>query len=130
MRSFDLDTSYKLTNDSKYPYEVRIPQFFYTHIFDQNIQQRYLQLTPDGILKVSIGYRWNGASGFPDLKTIMLGSLVHDALWQLIELKLLDTDHRGESNRILYKTCRKQGMNFILAEAVYVAVTTAGVFWH
>ena len=56
----------------------------------QNIVTRYILLSADGLLTLNEGYAWDGPSG-PTIntKSSMRGSLVHDALYQLIRLGLL-----------------------------------------
>ena len=51
----------------------------------------FIVLTADGLLTINKGYAWDGPSG-PALDTcnFMRGSLVHDALYQLMREKLLD----------------------------------------
>ena len=51
----------------------------------------FIQLTAKGKLTIKRGYAWDGPSGPTiDTKTFMRGSLVHDALYQLMRLKVLD----------------------------------------
>lgn len=52
---------------------------------DSNIISDYIDLNNDGELVIKKGYAWDGPSG-PTIDSLnfMRGSLVHDALYQLI----------------------------------------------
>ena len=56
----------------------------------------YIALDPQGVLRIAKGYAWDGPSGPTlDTRNFMRGSLVHDALYQLMREGLLDhTIHR------------------------------------
>jgi hypothetical protein len=63
-----------------------------------------------GILTVSSGYAWDGASGPTwDDKTNMRGSLIHDALYQLIREGLLEPHHRKYADQLLRMICIADG---------------------
>ena len=83
----------------------------------------YLSLRDDGILTILSGYAWDGASGPAiDTKTILRGSLVHDALYQLMRLKLLGGWWREAADDELKKICLEDGMCKIRAWWVHRAV--------
>ena len=71
----------------------------------------YLKLSPSGLLHIKKGYAWNGASG-PTFDTLssMRGSLVHDALYQLIRLNRITPEYRKHADRLLEKICIDDGM--------------------
>ena len=76
-----------------------------------------------GVLSISPGYAWDGPSGpTVDTKTFMRGSLVHDALYQLMREKVLPQQYRKLADKILYKMCREDKMMWVRAVWVYVAV--------
>lgn len=106
---------YALTDD----YRIRIA------ITGQEIHTRFIDLGGDGTLVVKRGYAWDGPSG-PTLDTIsfMRGSLVHDALYQLMrDGDLPDLPrHRRIADRLLALICIKDGMLPIRALWVYLAV--------
>ena len=57
----------------------------------------------------------------------MRGSLVHDALYQLMRLEHLDKDlHREPSDRLLQQMCREDGMSALRAWWVYQGVRLGG----
>lgn len=71
----------------------------------------WLTLDVDGTLTIRAGYAWDGASGPTyDSKSSMRGSLVHDGLYQLIRLGLLDEKHRAEADELFHAICREDGM--------------------
>ncbi len=75
-----------------------------------------------GLLTISKGYAWDGASGAWDTKTFMRGSLVHDALCQLINEGLLPKHCQEEADNLLKEICLEDGMNPIRAWWVHRAV--------
>lgn len=90
----------------------------------RDIRTEYIQLTPQGRLTIKEGYAWDGPSG-PTIDTLnfMRGSLVHDALYQLMREGHLDVNlHREPADRILHAICREDGMWFLRAWWVYLGV--------
>jgi len=82
----------------------------------------YVKIT-GGKLSIRAGYAWDGPSGPSiDTKTFMRGSLVHDALYQLMREGALPQTCRKFADRMLYKHCREDGMNWVRAKLVYAAV--------
>ncbi len=70
---------YQLVDD--YSVKVRVKP-------DENISTEFIALDKDGVLKMNQGYAWDGPSGPTiDTKNFMRGSLVHDALYQLMRQK-------------------------------------------
>jgi len=76
-----------------------------------DIATDWLRLTSRGWLYVKKGYAWDGPSGPTwDTNSAMRGSLVHDALYQLMRLGLLDECHRGQADAMLRDICIDDGM--------------------
>lgn len=76
----------------------------------------YITLSAPGKLKVFAGYSWDGPSGPTfDTKNFMRGSLVHDALYQLIRRGICSKDKRKIFDEVLYVICRNDGMSSIRA---------------
>lgn len=72
---------------------------------------RFVGMSPDGLLTIAAGYAWDGASGPAiDTPSFMRGSLVHDALYQLIRLGVISLDQRAAADRILRDIVRADGM--------------------
>lgn len=95
------------------------PRILYREGFKYQLQQDYtvqtrihpahdivtpfIHLTAKGLLTVKYGYAWDGASGpTRDTKSSMRGSLVHDALYQLMRMKVLELRWRGTADRLFY----------------------------
>jgi hypothetical protein len=76
-----------------------------------DIRTAYIDLTVDGVLTIRGGYAWDGPSGPTiDTDTFMRGSLVHDALYQLMREGHLDMDQRQPADQILRDICQADGM--------------------
>ncbi len=87
----------------------------------------------NGKLTIMQGYAWDGPSGPAiDTTNFMRGSLVHDALYQLLENRLITAvDHeefRKLADTVLYIICLQDGMSRIRANWVYYGVRTGGWF--
>ncbi|AXR62860.1 hypothetical protein DQM68_19520 (plasmid) [Leptospira mayottensis] len=117
-----------------YKYELLKPYWYQTGI-ESKVQIRvghqietFVSLDPDGLLRIEAGYAWDGPSGPTfDTKTFMRGSLVHDALYQLMRERKLDhTQHRDTADQILKKICLEDGMNSFRAAYVYRSVRWFG----
>jgi len=93
-----------------------------------SIDKDFLSLTITGLLTIKKGYAWDGPSG-PTIDTLnfMRGSLVHDALYQLMRDGELDKDkHRESADRLLQQICIEDGMSTIRAWWVYQGVHQFG----
>ena len=89
----------------------------------------YLELVADGELTIAAGYAWDGPSGPTfDSKSTLRGSLVHDALFQLIRLGRLSRDFIDEANREYRRICREDGMGRIRAWGHFVVLEQFGDF--
>lgn len=78
----------------------------------------------DGWLTIRRGYAWDGAS-WPAINThdFVRGSLVHDALYQLIREGLLEAEtHRPIADRLIREICIFDGMPILRAWWVWLAV--------
>jgi hypothetical protein len=94
----------------------------------ESIYTEYIQLDTEGVLTITEGYAWDGPSGPAiDTKNFMRGSLVHDALYQLMREKHLDNGtYRDAADRQLQKICLEDGMSTVRAWWVYEAVHRGG----
>lgn len=89
---------------------------------------KYIALTVDGRLTIKDGYAWDGPSG-PTIDTLnfMRGSLVHDALYQLMRERMLDREkYREQADRLLQAMCMEDGMTALRAWWVYKGVHFGG----
>lgn len=88
----------------------------------------YIELSAKGILEIKKGYAWDGPSG-PTIDTLnfMRGSLVHDALYQLMREELLNLEvFRELADRLLQTMCKEDGMSSIRAWWVYKGLRIGG----
>ncbi|PJZ27668.1 hypothetical protein [Leptospira kmetyi] len=122
-------------NLRNYKYQLVKPYSFQTEIKTNSPLQIgnpdvkiFVDLNRDGMLNIEAGYAWDGPSGPTiDTKTFMRGSLVHDALYQLMREEKLDRDgYRETADRILKKICLEDGMNSFRAAYVYKFVRWFG----
>ena len=92
------------------------------------IESSFIILYRDGGLFIKAGYAWDGPSG-PAIhtKNFMRGSLVHDALYQLMRERQLEHDtYRDIADRLLQAMCLEDGMSTIRAWWVYHGVHFGG----
>lgn len=79
------------------------------------------------ILHIAEGYTWDGPSGPTiDTPSFMRGSLVHDALYDLIKAGHLPKSARRHADRVLYLICREDGMSWFRAQYVWLGVRIGG----
>ena len=111
-------TFYKYQMLERYSYPVELP--------DASNNRSYVWIK-DGILWIKEGYAWDGAS-FPAINTLNFrqGSLVHDALYQLMREGDLGVKYKDYADRLLVDICRDDGMNKFRAWYVYQAVKWFG----
>ena len=94
---------------------------------DKAIVSRWICLREDGLIWIKKGYAWDGPSGPAiDSKNFMRGSLIHDALYQLMAEHGLDSGHRGAADQFMRAICREDGMSPLRAWWVYMGVKTWG----
>lgn len=103
-------------------YAVRIPELADPERLP--IVTDWIDLDPDGTLRIRPGYAWDGASGPTyDSKSSMRPSLVHDALYQLMRMELLDREQwRDEADAIFRRMCKEDGMWSLLASVWHFMV--------
>ena len=88
----------------------------------------YITLSTQGKITIKKGYAWDGPSG-PTIDTLnfMRGSLVHDALYQLMrEGAIGRVGRRDQADRLLQQMCREDGMSAVRAWWVYWGVRKFG----
>lgn len=107
---------YKYELHQDYRLAVSLPQ-------EKPIQTDYLDLDGEGNLTIRAGYAWDGPSGPAiDTRNFMRGSLVHDALYQLIRMGRLPIEARPHADAELRRLCREDGMSWIRAAWVFAGV--------
>jgi len=110
---------YQLAADYQVPIAIKPAEFILTP---------YIRLDIDGMLSIVSGYAWDGPSGpTVDTKSFMRGSLVHDALYQLMRERHLDPEkHRETADEELRRLCIEDGMPAWRAWWVYQGVRFGG----
>lgn len=95
---------------------------------DIAINTPFISLDTNGYLTIRQGYAWDGPSGPTfDTKNFMRGSLVHDALYQLMRRGYLNIDtNRNKADRLLKHICKEDGMSSLRAWWVYQGVHAFG----
>jgi hypothetical protein len=88
-----------------------------------NIDTEFILLRTTGQIITKKYYAWDGASGpCPDVKRVMKASLIHDALYQLMRLNLLDRRYRQAADLELKRFCLQAGMHKFWANLIYWGV--------
>lgn len=92
------------------------------------VSDKYISIDASGNMTIRAGYAWDGPSGPTiDTKTFMRGSLIHDALYQLMREDLLSQKWRLEADEELRRICRLDGMNKLRAWWVFKGVRFGGL---
>lgn len=109
---------YNLHSDFEYSTGIKV---------DAPKDSGYLMIDSNGKLLIKAGYSWDGPSGPTiDTKNFMQGSLVHDALYQLMRECVIEQSQRKRVDEILRNICREDGMSKIRAWWVYQGVRIGG----
>ncbi len=107
----------------KYKYQLVEDYEVIISIKGQSITTPFIELHTNGLIIIKNKYCWDGPSGPTfDTLTFMRGSLVHDTLYQLMRMGLLDISYRDQSDRILQQICLEDGMIRFRAWYVYRSV--------
>jgi hypothetical protein len=92
-----------------YKYRLDSPIKVFTDIKGIDVSYRNIHLSSNGELLLDEGYLWNGASG-PTLDTeeTHLPSAVHDAIYRLISLGIINKKYRKHADELFYKLMLKE----------------------
>ena len=96
-----------------YKYQLNVREVFTgTNITPpEAVVTKYISLYPSGLLVVRPGYAWDGPSGPTyDSKNSIRASLAHDALYQLMRMKLVDVGWRTDADILLDSILKQDGM--------------------
>ena len=112
---------YKYQLNAEYRQQINI-------LPETDVDTPYIRLTTSGELTIAKGYAWDGPSGPTiDTKNFMRGSLVHDALYQLMRGNYLDKEKcKQPADRLLQQMCKQDGMSAIRAWWVYQGLKIGG----
>lgn len=109
---------YNLHSDYKYPTNI---------VIEEPRDLGFLEITSNGTLIIRSDYSWDGPSGLSvDTKNFMRGSLVHDALYQLMREGVIPLFARKRADEILREICIEDGMSKFRAWYVYHFVRFGG----
>ena len=91
------------------------------------VHNGFIDLSVLGVLSIKKGYAWDGASGpARDTKNIMRGSLVHDALYQLMRNGDIGQERREQAEQEFKTICLQDGMSRLRAWYVHRGVRHGG----
>jgi hypothetical protein len=95
---------------------------------DIDIVTKFIKLDTQGTLTVFNGYAWDGPSGpVIDTRENMRASLVHDALYQLMRLRLLSAKRdKDRADKLFRKLCIRDGVSHPTAEIYYLGLKLGG----
>ena len=110
-----------------YKYQLAEDYKIQTGIIGYSVETDYIKLHLSGMLVIKSGYAWDGASGPAlDTKDIMRGSLVHDALYELMRKGFLPTSERKVVDKEFERICLQDGMSEFRVRYVCDAVRAFG----
>ncbi len=112
---------YKYQLSESYEVDIRIKQ-------ERKINTEFIKLDKKGKLTIKKGYAWDGPSGpVPDTRKNMRASVVHDALYQLMRNKELDTrTYRKEADEEFRDICIADGVSKRMAKTYYKGLRKYG----
>ena len=93
-----------------YKYQLHETYAIKTGIEGFSCKTDFLHLFVDGTLVMYKGYAWDGATGIYDFEFVIRGSLVHDALYQLIRLGLLPENMKKKADILFSEICKESAM--------------------
>lgn len=116
-----------MRRNGAYKYELLEPYVHDTGIDGYSGGNEYAQIDTTGKLSLAACYQWDGPSGPAiDTTNFMRGSLVHDALYQLIREGVLPVECRRDADFVLYAIVREDGMWRVRAAWVLAGVRVFG----
>ena len=110
-----------------YKYVLRENLNLKTVIVGYSVENEYFALDTDGLLTIYSGYSWDGVSGpMIDSDNSMLGGCVHDALYQMIRMGLIEPMEKEFADLIMKQLFIRCGMSKIRAGYAYYGVKWFG----
>jgi hypothetical protein len=114
----------KYRDITRFKYMVTEDFSHQTSLKDCRAETSMISLDDAGLLSVRAGYLWDGPSGPTiDSKSGMRGSLVHDALYELMRRSLLESKYRGYADSLFWEIILEDGMDSFRARVWYEAVS-------
>jgi len=120
----------KYRSIKKYKYQLLEPCAVKAGIFPKDgVITDFITLSVNGWLIICKGYAWDGPSGPTwDSQNFMRGSLIHDALYQLIRDGFLNYKCKRQADNMLKQICLEDGMSKFRVWYVHKAVQAFGRF--
>lgn len=109
----------------KYKYTLLKEYVFDLPFIAPHVIEAFLDIHGNQLI-ISKDYAWDGATSAIDTPDFMRGSLVHDALYQLIRTGWLGKEYRIEADKALKAICLEDGMPKWRANYIYYAVRLFG----
>ena len=114
----------------KYKYRLNTAQNTYLVGFPFSSVHHPFVVMDTQTIHIKAGYAWDGPSGPSiDTDTFMRGSLIHDALYQLIREGYLPQSFRKAADKQMRRICKEDGMHPFRAWYSYVGVRLFGRFY-
>ena len=122
-------TKYIAYTNVNYRYQLADDLVVQTRIFPAAaIHHPFFTLSMTGLLVIKRGYAWDGISFFlsPQTKTSVKGTCVHDCLYQMLRLGLLDQEWKPWADEEMKRVFIASGMHKWRATYMYKAVLKHG----
>ncbi len=113
-----------------YKYQLVELEYHFSKIKGFRCEGRFYDIFPDGRIVALPGYAWDGATNFPDVKSIRRASLFHDIGFQATREGKLPRNKEmfNALNDMLTDICREDKMSYVLSRAVHWGVTEFSYF--
>ena len=109
-----------------YKYQLVRDFMYVTKIHGFEADLEFIKMDADGRLTIFKNYAWDGASGPTiDSPSSMRASLVHDALYQLMRLGLMDQSQVLPADKLFREMLLKDGMGRFRAWYWYLGLRLA-----
>lgn len=118
---------YRRYDHKNYRFILTAPLTLDTGIINRACKTDWIELDRNGVMTLSAGYAWDGASGIAiNTENSVRASCGHDALYQLIRLGLLPRTKRLQADRNLRVWLIEDGMLELRAGIWFLAVRLFG----
>jgi hypothetical protein len=96
----------------------------------EDLKFKFVELLTSGQLLIKEGYAWDGVTGFLSTpKCLLRGSLIHDALYQLMRLNALNQSDRISADLMLEQACLEDGAPKTIVNCLYFVVRSFGILY-
>lgn len=109
-KTFSKKTDLKLEKDLYFP----------------NQDEPQIVLEKNGLLTIRPGYVWNGMTKGITTDNLIIPTLVHDSLYDLLQSNLLSLEYRLFIDKLFFNMCLESGVNVVRAHWIYYAVRFFG----